>query len=274
MTVYKLYEMNGYSHTMTPTSLIPLTQGSLGTLEQVTREATNELLHEGGLFAGTVKVTGHADGSISFVYSQSPELPPVKKHFLALRLNEAWLDAVILDAWQEAAQEMFLAEQITKLIDRDKFTTVGELKERRAARNAARVTCSRACRVALNLGDLGVERPAIPDPSFTSGVGGFGPPRRAPQVSYSVFRDFSEEVTDFLDQTGETYSFTMGTQPGKMVNICIPNGRVLEYPGRGDEDGSVTSSVTVVSNYYDGDTGATAADQSGPVDSDFRISFT
>jgi len=121
--------------------------------------------------------------------------------------------------------------------------------------------------------DLGVERPAIADPSFTSGIGGFGPIRRAPQVSYSVFRDFSEEVTDFLDQTGETYSFTLGTQPGKMVNICIPNGRVLEYPSRGDEDGAVTSSVTVAANYYDGDTGATPTDQSTPIDSDFRIAF-
>lgn len=121
--------------------------------------------------------------------------------------------------------------------------------------------------------DLQINRPEIMDPSFTSGVGGFGPVTRAPQISYTVFRDFSEEATDFLDQTGQTYSITMGTQPGKMINVTIPNGRVIEYPGRGEENGAVTSSVTVAANYYDGDTGDTPADQSTPIDSDFRICF-
>tara|TARA_Y100001963_G_scaffold80604_3_gene111854 strand:- start:5893 stop:7236 length:1344 start_codon:yes stop_codon:yes gene_type:complete len=121
--------------------------------------------------------------------------------------------------------------------------------------------------------DFQISRPEILDPSFTSGVGGFGPVTRAPQVSFTVFRDYSEEATDFINQTGKIYSITMGSQPGKMINILVPNARVIDYPARGEENGAVTSNVTIAANYYDGDTGSTPADQSTPIDSDFRIAF-
>ena len=127
--------------------------------------------------------------------------------------------------------------------------------------------------------DLQMNRPPIKDASFSSGVGGFGPVTRAPKVSFTVFRDFSEEVTDFLNQqdtydSSSIYSFTFGSQPGKMCNILVPNGRIESYPARGDEDGAVTSTVDVLACHYDGDTGATPTDQSTPIDSDFRISFS
>ena len=121
--------------------------------------------------------------------------------------------------------------------------------------------------------DFGISAEPIPDPSFTSGVGGFGPITRAPTVSFSVFRDFSEEVTDFNDQTAAIWSFTMGSQVGKMINILVPAGRLDQYPERGEESGAVTSSMVLVPNYYDGDTNSMATDQSTPLDSDFRICF-
>ena len=126
--------------------------------------------------------------------------------------------------------------------------------------------------------DLQIQRPAIKDASFSSGVGGFGPIQRSPKVSFTVFRDYSEEITDFLNQGAayngsSIYSFTFGSGPGKMVNIMIPNGRIESYPGRGDEEGAVTSTVDVIACHYDDDTGSTPTDQSTPIDSDFRISF-
>jgi len=121
--------------------------------------------------------------------------------------------------------------------------------------------------------DLQIERPAILDASAESGVGGFGPIKRIPKMSFSVFRDYSEEVVDWEDQNADSYVFTFGTQPGKMISVCCPAGRITEYPARGESDGAMTSEVVVVANEYTGDTGSLASDGTDAVDSDFRIGF-
>ena len=121
--------------------------------------------------------------------------------------------------------------------------------------------------------DVQLERPAIMDPSASNGVGGYGPALRKPKVSFSVFRDFSEEVDEFLQQSGESYTFRFGSDPGKAIAICVPNGRVMSLPTRGDSDGAVTSEVEIVANEYTGDTGTIPSDGTTGIDSDFRIGF-
>lgn len=121
--------------------------------------------------------------------------------------------------------------------------------------------------------DLQIERPVILDPSFENGIGGFGPLRTIPKLSFSVFRSHAEDVTRFLDQDSDIYTFTFGTAPGSMIGICVPAGRLTAYPTKGESDGAVVSELELYCNSYTGDTGATPATQNTPVDSDFRIAF-
>jgi len=119
--------------------------------------------------------------------------------------------------------------------------------------------------------DFGITRNPMEDGAGTSGVGGWFTAKRDPTVSFSVYRDYSEEVTLFTNQTGSPFTFQHGTQPGKMLAVCIPNARVSEFPGPTDDAGAVMASVTLLPNYYSGDTDA--ASDIIPSNSPFRIAF-
>lgn len=121
--------------------------------------------------------------------------------------------------------------------------------------------------------DLQIERPVILDPNGANGIGGFGPLRTIPKLSFSVFRSMAGDVDRWLDQDSDIYTFTFGTTPGSMVGICVPVGRLISYPGKSEADGAVVSELELYCNSYTGDTGSTPAAQNTPVDSDFRIAF-
>lgn len=121
--------------------------------------------------------------------------------------------------------------------------------------------------------DLQIERPMILDASMPQGCGGYGPITRRPKMSFSVYRDYSEEVVAWEDQEADSYVFTFGTQPGKLISICCPAGRITELPQRGETDGAVTSEVTIEANEYTSDSGALPSDGTTAIDSDFRIGF-
>jgi len=121
--------------------------------------------------------------------------------------------------------------------------------------------------------DMQIERPAIQDASASNGVSGYGPLRCKPKISFNVFRSESAEIDKFLEQTGEIYTFRFGSNPGSMVGICVPNGRIGAYPAKTESDGAVTSDIELYCNHYDGDTGSSPNDQNNAIDSDFRIAF-
>jgi len=119
--------------------------------------------------------------------------------------------------------------------------------------------------------DLGMEAIPIMDPSKTDGVAGHLVTRRNPSISFSVYRDLDEEVADFEAQTGKTFALQMGSQPGKMIAMVVPNAIITALPSTTNLDGMIGTTVTIEAGNYTGDNDA-AADTS-PVNTNFRIAF-
>jgi len=95
--------------------------------------------------------------------------------------------------------------------------------------------------------------------------------KRNPTISFSVYRDLDEEVADFAAQTGKTFALQMGSQPGKMIAMVMPNALITTFPAPTNLDGMVGTTVTIEAGNYTGDNDA-AADTS-PVNTNFRIAF-
>jgi len=119
--------------------------------------------------------------------------------------------------------------------------------------------------------DLGIESIAVIDPSQESGVAGFQIVRRNPTVTFSVYRDVDEEVDDFVSQTGKTFAMQIGSEPGRMIALLVPNALITSYPTAQNLDGMVGATVTVEAGNYTGDTGSAA--DTNPIDTNFRIAF-
>ena len=119
--------------------------------------------------------------------------------------------------------------------------------------------------------EWGVTRNALKDGSKADGIGGWYTVNRRPRISFDVYRDYSEEITKFEAQTGTPWTFQMGSQPGKMFAIAVPNARIVDAPAMGESDGAVMSRVSIAPNYYTGDTGT--ATGIVPIDSAMRFAF-
>ena len=119
--------------------------------------------------------------------------------------------------------------------------------------------------------DLGMESTPIIDPNKADGIAGFNVTRRNPSITFSVYRDLDEEVADFNAQTGKTFALQMGSQPGKMIAMVVPNAIITSYPQPTNLDGMTGTTITIEAGNYTGDNDA-AADTS-PVDTNFRIAF-
>lgn len=106
--------------------------------------------------------------------------------------------------------------------------------------------------------DLGLSLQPIGDMHAASGIGGWFVADRKPRCTFSVIRSYADEVTDWAAQTGAPFVITLGSQPGKMFSLCIPNARIIEYPTPADEAGALVSKITLEACDYSGDTGSNA----------------
>lgn len=119
--------------------------------------------------------------------------------------------------------------------------------------------------------DLNLDVQPMPDVNKAGGIGGWYVAGMDPTISFSVYRDISEEVTDYAQQNGKPFTFWYGDQPGSIVAFCVPNAYVQEFPSPGEENGAVISNVVLKPGPYTGDGGNATEDT--PADSPFRIAF-
>jgi len=127
--------------------------------------------------------------------------------------------------------------------------------------------------------DFGLAVSPLLDNSKANGIGGWYTTEIRPTVTFNVYRDGSEEVQKFVDQTvDQPFSFQWGDQPGNMMGFCIPHPFVEQYPVWQDGDGAVTAPVTLVAGFYNADSDETPDSYSvtagQPKDTFFRLAFT
>lgn len=103
--------------------------------------------------------------------------------------------------------------------------------------------------------DLKLELSPIEDVNAPSGIGGWFVKSRRPTCTFSVVRAYNSEVVDWAAQNGKPFTFTFGTQPGKMFSLNIPNARIVEFPAPEDQDGKMMSKIVLEAQKYSGDIG-------------------
>ena len=119
--------------------------------------------------------------------------------------------------------------------------------------------------------DLGMTRSAIEGGHSTSGVEGWFDASRRPKVTMSVLWD-SAWHTSFADQTAMPVSLQWGSQPGRIIALCLPAARVVSTPKRGDRDGMTVLDLEFEAHLYEGDTSSDLV-STYPRDSLARIAF-
>ena len=93
--------------------------------------------------------------------------------------------------------------------------------------------------------------------------------KRDPMVTVRIPRVFADEPTDWENQTAEPLQIQIGSQPGRMWGLAIPQARVMNRPNAEDENSAIYNTVEFYPCLYTGDTGS--ATDTEPVDSDMRI---
>ena len=93
--------------------------------------------------------------------------------------------------------------------------------------------------------------------------------KRDPMVTVRIPRVFADEPTDWENQTAEPLQIQIGSQPGRLWGLAIPQARVMNRPNAEDENSAIYNTVEFYPCLYTGDTGS--ATDTEPVDSDLRI---
>ena len=119
--------------------------------------------------------------------------------------------------------------------------------------------------------DLGLTRVALEGGHSASGVEGWMATVRRPKLTLSVLWD-STFHDYFAQQTAQPVSIQVGSQPGRIIALCMPNARLVNLPKRGDRDGATVMDLEFEAHYYDGD-GSGDAISTYPRDSLARIAF-
>jgi len=119
--------------------------------------------------------------------------------------------------------------------------------------------------------DLGLTRIPLEGGHSASGVEGWMATQRRPKLTISVLWD-SAYHTAFSAQTAMPVTVQVGSQPGRIIALCIPAARLVSLPKRGDRDGATVMDLELEAHYYDGDGGADAL-ATYPRDSLARVAF-
>jgi hypothetical protein len=117
--------------------------------------------------------------------------------------------------------------------------------------------------------DLKLEVVPIPDTNAIGGIGGWFIKSRKPTCTFTVVRDIDTECTEWASQTGKPFSFTFGSQPGKMFSLLFPCARISEYPAPADEEGKMMSKISIEAQEMATDTD----DSGGLANTDCRFAF-
>lgn len=119
--------------------------------------------------------------------------------------------------------------------------------------------------------DLGLTRVALEGGHSDSGVEGWLATQRRPKLTLSVLWDDAWH-TMFDDQTALPVTVQVGSQPGRIIALCMPAARLVNLPKRGDRDGATVMDLEFEAHYYDGDTSSDAV-ATYPRDSLARVAF-
>ncbi len=118
---------------------------------------------------------------------------------------------------------------------------------------------------------LGLEVQPVAGGYSNGGIESFYTSKRSPMVTVRIPRVFADEATDWENQTGAPLQIQVGSQPGRMWGLAIPNARIMERPAAEDENGAIYNTVQFYPCEYDGDTGSAASPPTTPVDSDMKL---
>lgn len=119
--------------------------------------------------------------------------------------------------------------------------------------------------------DLGLTRVALEGGHSDSGVEGWLATMRRPKLTLSVLWDDAWH-TMFADQTPLPVTVQVGSQPGRIIALCMPAARLVSLPKRGDRDGATVMDLEFEAHYYDSDTSSDAV-ATYPRDSLCRVAF-
>lgn len=117
--------------------------------------------------------------------------------------------------------------------------------------------------------DLGIQRQALPDGQHRDGVGGFYTVTRRPRVKLQVPRDYAR-IEDFDAQTARPLTIQWGTQPGKLIALCLPAARLVSHPAPADKNGGLYLDLEYEANVYQSDTSGPASE---PANAFCRLAF-
>lgn len=119
--------------------------------------------------------------------------------------------------------------------------------------------------------DLGLTRVALEGGHSDSGVEGWLATMRRPKLTLQALWD-SDWFTAFDDQSAMPVTVQVGSQPGRIIALCLPAARLVSLPKRGDRDGITVMDLEFEAHYYEGD-GGTDDVLTYPRDSLARIAF-
>lgn len=117
--------------------------------------------------------------------------------------------------------------------------------------------------------DLGLTRVPLEGGHSASGVEGWMATMRRPKLTLTALWD-SAWTMDFAAQTARPVTVQIGTQPGRIIALCMPAARLVSLPKRGDRDGITVADLEFEAQLYTGDSGS---DDLNPRDSLCRIAF-
>lgn len=117
--------------------------------------------------------------------------------------------------------------------------------------------------------ELGLTRNPLEGGHSSSGVEGWFSAMRRPKLTLTVLTDALHN-TAFSDQAAQPVTVQVGSQPGRIMALCLPAARLISLPKRGDRDGATVMDLEFEAHYYDGDTGST---MTHPLDSLARLAF-
>lgn len=117
--------------------------------------------------------------------------------------------------------------------------------------------------------DFNVEAVEIRDPAGESGVCGYAISKRNPTISFTVYREYAEEVADWLNGTEKCFSFQHGSQPGKIIAGIMPECFHVQHPTYTNVDDLIGSQIVIGAGPYADDTGSRV--DSAPINQAFRL---
>ena len=102
---------------------------------------------------------------------------------------------------------------------------------------------------------------------------GFFSPRFTIDPLFSADSDWMDASAPFRAQTGGDLIIQIGTQPGRMLVLHVPNAHIVEDPTIGDRDGLMMNPLTFAPMLYTGDNSSNERSTTTPVNCPWSIAI-